>query len=68
MARRCALYRVNVAGERATLEIAVGRDGEPLAIDEFRLACNAEPSEASWQAAGAWLEEGRKAFLRLRAA
>ena len=68
MARRCALYRVNVAGERATLEITLGRDGEPLAIDEFRLACNAEPSEASWQAARAWLEEGCKAFLRLRAA
>ena len=60
MAGTCALYRVNVAGERATLELSLGRDGEPLAIDEFRLACNAEPSNAAWLAAQAWLAEGRK--------
>jgi hypothetical protein len=68
MARRCALYRVNVEGERGTLEVSLAQNGEPLAIDEFRLACNAEPSEGSWRAAWAWLEEGRKSFLRLRAA
>jgi hypothetical protein len=68
MAGACALYRVNVAGERATLELSLGPNGEPLAIDQFRLACNAEPSEASWEAARAWLEEGRKAYLRLRVA
>jgi hypothetical protein len=56
----CALYRVKVAGERATLELSVGRNGEPLAIDEFRLACNAEPSEAAWEAARRWFEEGRR--------
>jgi hypothetical protein len=56
----CALYRVSVAGERATLEVSLGRNGEPLAIDEFRLACNAEPSEASWEAARRWFEEGRR--------
>ena len=60
MAGACALYRVNVAGQRATLEIKLGRDGEPLSIDEFRLACNAEPSDAAWRAALAWLEEGRR--------
>ena len=60
MAGSCALYRVNVAGQRATLELAVGRNGEPLAIEEFRLACNLRPSEAAWRAAREWLEEGRK--------
>ena len=60
LAGRCALYRVKVAGERATLELALGRNGEPLAIEEFRLACNAEPSDAAWEAAQRWLEEGRK--------
>jgi hypothetical protein len=56
----CALYRVNVAGERATLEVSVGRNGEPLAIVEFRLACNAEPSAAAWEVARRWFEEGRR--------
>jgi hypothetical protein len=60
----CALYRVNVTGERATLEVSVGPNGEPLAIQEFRLACNAEPSEASWRAAQQWLKEGREAWAR----
>lgn len=56
----CALYRVNVAGERATLELSLGPNGEPLEIDQFRLACNAEPSQAAWVAALRWLEEGRQ--------
>jgi hypothetical protein len=60
MAGVCALYRVNVAGERATLELSLGPSGEPLAIDQFRLACNAEPSQAAWAAAQRWLEEGRQ--------
>ena len=56
----CALYRVNVAGERATLELSLSPSGEPLAIDQFRLACNAEPSAAAWGAAQQWLAEGRR--------
>jgi hypothetical protein len=60
MAGVCALYRVNVTGERATLELSLGPNGEPLAIDQFRLACNAEPSEAAWRAAQEWLEVGRQ--------
>ncbi len=56
----CALYRVKVAGERATLELSLGPNGEPLEIDQFRLACNAEPSAAAWGAAQNWLEEGRR--------
>jgi hypothetical protein len=56
----CALYRVKVAGERATLELSLGPNGEPLEIDQFRLACNAEPSKAAWDAAQHWLEEGRR--------
>jgi hypothetical protein len=56
----CALYRVDIAGERATLELSLGRDGEPLDIDQFRLACNAEPSVAAWSAAQWWLAEGRR--------
>jgi len=55
----CALYRVNVAGERATLELSLGPNGEPLDIDQFRLACNAEPSAAAWSVALRWVEEGR---------
>ena len=60
MAGRCALYRVNAAGQRATLEVGLGRDGAPLTIEEFRLACNAEPSDAAWDVAEKWLEEGRQ--------
>jgi len=59
----CALYRVNVAGERATLELSLGPNGEPLDIDQFRLACNAEPSAAAWSAAQRWLAEGRRQWL-----
>jgi len=60
LAGSCALYRVHVAGERATLEIAPGRDGEPLSIDELRLACNAAPSDATLRAVREWFEEGRR--------
>jgi hypothetical protein len=62
----CALYRVYVAGERATLELSLGPNGEPLEIDQFRLACNAEPSEAAWSAAQRWLEEGRRRWRERR--
>jgi hypothetical protein len=64
MAGECALYQVNVGGERATLEVALSRKGEPLAIDEFRLACNAEPSEAAWGAAREWFERGQREWVR----
>ena len=67
MSGACALYRANVAGERATLEISVGRNGEPLSIQEFRLACNEEPSEAAWRAAQQWLKDGREAWARRNA-
>ena len=50
----------NVAAERATLELSLGPNGEPLEIDQFRLACNAEPSAAAWGAAQRWLAEGRR--------
>jgi hypothetical protein len=60
MAGSCALYRVHVAGERATLEITLGRDGEPVAIDELRLACNAAPSDATYRAVQEWFELGRR--------
>jgi len=60
MAGSCALYSVHVAGERATLEITLGRDGEPLAIDELRLACNAAPSDTTCRAVQGWFEAGRR--------
>ena len=60
VAGRCALYRVSVGSERATLELTLGPDGAPVAIDEFRLACNAEPSDAAWETARQWLAEGQK--------
>jgi hypothetical protein len=66
VAGRCALYRVNVGGERATLELTLGPDGAPLAIDEFRLACNAEPSDAAWETARQWFSKGQRAWQRLR--
>lgn len=68
MEGRSAIYKVNVAGERATIEISVGPDREPLIIEEFRLVCNAEPSEAAWAIAGEWLDEGRRQWNEALAA
>jgi hypothetical protein len=55
-----AIYRVQVAGQRGTLQISVGRHGEPGSIEEFKLARNAEPSEAAWEAVRQWLAEGQR--------
>ena len=54
LAGECYVYRVNVNGERATLQIAIKPDG--LVIDEFRLRANADPSPEAWAAVRIWLE------------
>jgi len=59
-----AIYRFEVAGERGTLEVAVGDDMEPLAIEQFKLACNEEPSAEAWGKAEKWFEDGRRAWAR----
>lgn len=58
LAGRSAIYRVRLAGERATIDISLGEDGRPVAIEDFRLACNAEPSERAWAIADKGLHEG----------
>lgn len=62
----CYLYRVQVAGQRGTLEVGLGPGGEPRSIEEFRLACNGEPSAAAWAVARAWVSEGRARRLAER--
>ena len=59
-----AIYRVEVAGERGTLEISLGDEMEPLTIEQFKLACNKEPSREAWDAADKWFAEGRSAWIR----
>ena len=59
-----AIYRVNTAGQRCTLEVSIGEDMEPIAIEEFKSACNAEPSAQARQAAEHWFAEGRSAWAR----
>jgi len=59
-----AIYRVNVAGQRCTLEISIGDDMEPLAIEQFKLACNGEPSLEAWDAAEKWFAEGCSLWAR----
>ena len=59
-----AIYRVNVAGQRCTLEISIGDDMEPLAIEQFKLACNKDPSLEAWGAAERWFSDGRKMWAR----
>lgn len=61
------LYRVNVAGQRCTLEISIGEDMEPLAIEQFKMACNNEPSSEAWEAAERWFAEGRSLWARNKA-
>jgi hypothetical protein len=58
MSGMCAIYRMNVEGQRGTLQISVGRKGNPVAIEEFKLAGNAQPSEAAWRSVWEWFEEG----------
>ncbi len=60
LAGNCAIYRVNVAGQRGTLEVRLGKNGSPLNIEEFRLACNEEPSRDAWIAARVWLSNAQK--------
>ena len=45
LAGECYVYRVNLTGERGTLQVGIRPDG--LLIDEFRLRNNAEPSPAA---------------------
>jgi hypothetical protein len=60
LAGRSAIYRVNIGAERATIEVFLGPDGEPIGIEDFRLACNAAPSPAAWATANQWLYEARR--------
>lgn len=53
LAGSCYVYRVNVAGERGTLQVGKRPDG--WVIEEFRLARNADPSPAAWAAAREWI-------------
>lgn len=53
LAGTCYVYRVDLNGERGTLQVGVRPDG--LVIDEFRLRNNAEPSPATWKAAAEWI-------------
>lgn len=62
MSGRSALYRMNFAGQRATLEVAVGRNGEPLEIEEFRGPCNVQPSDAAIAEARKFVKAGREAW------
>jgi hypothetical protein len=54
LAGDCYIYRVDVDGERATLQ--VGIEGNRLIIDEFRLCGNGEPSPGAWRATREWLD------------
>jgi len=58
LAGRCYVYRVNVAGERCTLQVGMRPDG--LVIEEFRLAGNATPSPAAWATAREWMRVSGK--------
>jgi hypothetical protein len=59
-----AFYRANVAGQRCTLEISIGDEMEPLAIEQFKLACNNEPSPEAWVVAESWFADGRRSWQR----
>lgn len=53
LAGACYVYRMNLNGERATLQIGIHPSG--WVIDEFRLRGNANPSEEAWAAALEWI-------------
>jgi hypothetical protein len=53
LAGACYVYRMNLNGERATLQIGIHPSG--WVIDEFRLRGNADPSEEAWAAAVEWI-------------
>jgi hypothetical protein len=57
LAGACYVYRVELNGERGTLQLGIRPDG--VVIDEFRLRDNAEPSPAAWTAAMDWIERAR---------
>lgn len=59
-----AIYRVSVAGQRGTLEVSIGDDMEPIAIEQFKLACNKEPTREAWDAAEQWFAEGQSSWAR----
>jgi hypothetical protein len=50
----CYLYRVEICGERATLQLGI--KAHKLVIEEFRLRQNGKPSAQAWAAARAWVE------------
>jgi hypothetical protein len=50
----CYIYRVNVLGERGTLQVGIRT--KHWVIDEIRLKRNADPSPATWATAREWLE------------
>lgn len=54
LAGYCYIYRVNIHGERGTLQVGMGSEG--LVIDEFRLRNNDSPSPEAWAAARAWVK------------
>jgi hypothetical protein len=58
LAGRCYVYRVNVAGERATLQLGIKPDG--LVIDEFRGFNNTAPSPSAWAAVEDWICGSRR--------
>lgn len=53
------IYKVSVAGERGTLEVTIRPDRKPAYIEAFKLACNKEPSPATWKAARQWLSNAQ---------
>ena len=53
LAGSCYIYRVNVAGERATLQLGIRPDR--CFIEEFRGFRNIAPSPSAWAAAEEWI-------------
>jgi len=52
---QCYIYRMELGGERATLQIGIRPEG--FIIDELRLRYNAEPSPAARKAAAEWVRQ-----------
>ena len=55
LAGRCYVYRMELDGERGTLQVGIRPGG--LVIDEFRLRDNGEPSPAAQKAAANWIDD-----------
>lgn len=62
LAGRSCIYKVNLEGERGTIEIRLTPDGAPHYIEQFKLACNKEPSPGTWFLAQQWLMKSRQIF------